>query len=300
MRWGYFQRKDNPKNPTGKPRFTVNTGSSQTLTLLWEDTQTSVAENQQAIYDQQIASSASGQQDYYKDAAEYWCNYLTFAGPLRGTDSGDEACVMRYYFAIAYEAKGKTNTFYVMRPGVKQPEDQPVQGPQGHGRQCRFPSAAIALRRRRRRTRRLLCHHLSERRHTAQEHCDPMNLRHFTVPILPAALLLIAAGCSKKAPEAKPAPQSVAQAPQPAAKPAPAVQTPPAVKPVPKPKPALPPPAPEPEPEPAPEILFSLRGTRDGQLANDRPLFVGVRIELSGDSSKTLALRRRAAVGATP
>ena len=133
VRWGYFQRKDNPQNPTGKPRFTVNTGSSQTLTLLWEDTQTSVAENQQAIYDQQIASSASGQQDYYKDAAEYWCNYLTFAGPLRGTDSGDEACVMRYYFATAYEAKGKTNTFYVMRPGVKQPETSLCKDPKGTG-----------------------------------------------------------------------------------------------------------------------------------------------------------------------
>jgi hypothetical protein len=57
-----------------------------------------------------------------------------------------------------------------------------------------------------------------------------------------------------------------------------------------KPKPLAPPPAPEPEPEPMPEIFFSLRGTRNGRIANDRPLFVGVRIELSGDSAKTIAL----------
>ncbi|MEO6992965.1 MAG: hypothetical protein ABI273_05025 [Lacunisphaera sp.] len=118
--WGYFQRADNPRNPTHRPRFTVGTGSSQALTLLWEDTQGSVADGQQAMFDHYVANSAAGGMEVYRDAAEYWCNYLTFVGPSHGTDSGDESCVMRYYFATAYATTGSQDKFYVIRPGAKQ------------------------------------------------------------------------------------------------------------------------------------------------------------------------------------
>ena len=120
--WAYFQRADNPRNPTRQPRFTQNSKGAGSLALLWEDTQDSVAKNQQMVFEQFVANSASGHQEIYRDSAEYWCSYLVFVGPLNGTDSGDEACVMRYYFATAYEAKGKKDTYYVMRPGAKMPE----------------------------------------------------------------------------------------------------------------------------------------------------------------------------------
>lgn len=115
-----------------------------------------------------------------------------------------------------------------------------------------------------------------------------MNARRPLLIILSAALLL-AEGCSKRKPES---PSGVTPAPAPkpeSPKPAPAVaSTQPAAKPKPKPKPAAP--LPEPEPEPVPEILFSLRGLESGRLANDRPLYVGVRAESSVNSEKTLTL----------
>lgn len=112
-----------------------------------------------------------------------------------------------------------------------------------------------------------------------------MNPHRFTRTILIPALLIVA-GCSKRATEPAPdtTPKSAAAtaATKPPSKP---VATTSAKKPAP-----LPTPAPEPEPEPVPAILFSLRGLADGQLATDRPLFVGVRVEPSIESAKTLTL----------
>lgn len=105
-----------------------------------------------------------------------------------------------------------------------------------------------------------------------------------------AATVLLAAGCSKRAPEPPPKPVTESAQPKPKPAPVPIAKTP-APKPAPKPKPApVPAPVPEPEPEPVPDILFSLRGLDSGRLANDRPLFVAVRVEPSVESSKTLTL----------
>ena len=131
--WAYFQRTDNPRNPTRQPRFTQSSSGAGSLALLWEDTQDSVAKNQQVVFEQFVANSASGHQESYRDSAEYWCSYLVFVGPLNGTDSGDETCVMRYYFATAYETKGKQNTFYVIRPGAKQTEGKLCTEAKGTG-----------------------------------------------------------------------------------------------------------------------------------------------------------------------
>lgn len=111
-----------------------------------------------------------------------------------------------------------------------------------------------------------------------------MNPRRFSFVVL-TAIMLVAAGCSKSAPEAKPAPKPVAEAAKPS--PQPAAAKPSAPKPAPKPKPA---PVPEPEPAPMPEILFSLRGPEAGRLANERPLFVAVRVESSVDKPDALML----------
>lgn len=112
-----------------------------------------------------------------------------------------------------------------------------------------------------------------------------MNPRNFILCALSVALILVAPGCAKRAPEAKPEP--VVQ-PATTQKPAPVQTAQPVPKPAQKPKPA--PTEPEPEPEPMPEILFSLRGPDASRLANDRPLLVAVRIESSVDKEAALTL----------
>lgn len=112
-----------------------------------------------------------------------------------------------------------------------------------------------------------------------------MKPHRFTRTILIPALLIVA-GCSKRAtepaPDTTPKSATTTAATKPPPKPAAATS---AKKPTP-----LPTPAPEPEPEPVPAILFSLRGLADGQFPTDRPLFVGVRVEPSIESAKTLTL----------
>lgn len=135
LRWGEFQSFDNPKNPTGKPRFLDEAlvGVGPPVFFLWEDNGASVAEDQQAVFNQYVSESVSGDKDWYREAAEYWCNRPFFIGKTQGTDSGDEPCVMRYYFATAYAVKGKANTFYVIRPGAKQAETTVCTGSKGTG-----------------------------------------------------------------------------------------------------------------------------------------------------------------------
>ncbi len=134
LRWGYFQSADNPRNPTGKPRFTAATGSPKELLALWEDSGESVAFEQQALFNDYVTKAAAGQQQAYRDAAEYWCNRPFFVGPAKdGTDSGGETCLMAYYFATAYESPGSKDRFYVIRPGSKQVETQLCTNPAGTG-----------------------------------------------------------------------------------------------------------------------------------------------------------------------
>ncbi|MGC4071384.1 MAG: hypothetical protein QM760_02460, partial [Nibricoccus sp.] len=135
IRWAEFQSADNPQNSTGKPRFfdEALVGHGLPVFYLWEDNGASVAEDQQAVFNQYVAESASGDKDWYRSAAEYWCNRCFFVGKPRGTDSGDETCVMRYYFATAYQANGKSNTFYVIRPGAKQAETTVCTNAKGTG-----------------------------------------------------------------------------------------------------------------------------------------------------------------------
>lgn len=42
---------------------------------------------------------------------------IIYVGEPQGTDSGNELCLMRYYFATAYKIEGRENAFYVIRPG---------------------------------------------------------------------------------------------------------------------------------------------------------------------------------------
>ncbi len=110
--------------------------------------------------------------------------------------------------------------------------------------------------------------------------------------VLLAGWLLVAGGCSKRASEEKAPPPKPAAGPAPAtsAAPQPAKSSPVAAQPAVRPKAKLEP-APEPPPAPpVPDVLFSLRGLESGRLANDRPLFVAVRVESPVDKEAAFTL----------
>ncbi len=130
---GVFQSAENPDNPTRKPRFVSEIMGSEQHTLYWEDTQVNIAEERQKIFEQNVANPPPGDEVFSKYYWERKCDLMFYPGALRGTDSGDEACVMRYYFATAYEVKGKKDAYYVMRPGVKMPECILCTSPKGTG-----------------------------------------------------------------------------------------------------------------------------------------------------------------------
>jgi len=135
-----------------------------TITLLWEDTQHDVAEDSIAEYDAELAKRRD---DYRKDSwvketeetaarisalgvkhdAFFWMEYgadhfaadeltrVIRVGWQGGTDCGNEMCVMRYYFAEAYEIAGKKNAYYLIRPqpGAKRAGREICTSPIGTG-----------------------------------------------------------------------------------------------------------------------------------------------------------------------
>lgn len=116
-----------------------------TVTLLWEDTKKNVAEEIAPEYERKMserrAATIGNEADskYFseiatnlahlgKDAA-FWNEYQAQENAahsyhrglavmqINGTDSGNEMCLMRYYFGNAYKAKDQKDTYYVVRPG---------------------------------------------------------------------------------------------------------------------------------------------------------------------------------------
>ncbi|HEX2854746.1 MAG TPA: hypothetical protein VHO24_16055 [Opitutaceae bacterium] len=116
-------------------------------TLLWEDTGQDIAESMAAAFERALAAQRAARAanppsvdageratrfPYYGKDAHFWREseifdstvhygpqfqlYLTVEEP-GGSCSGDELCLMRYYFANAYPAKGLKDTYYVVRPG---------------------------------------------------------------------------------------------------------------------------------------------------------------------------------------
>lgn len=128
-----------------------------TLTLLWEDTGEDMLNERAAAFAAALAAERSrlaggtyvaetaaslaslGRgEDFWReylahDGAEAPFNFRMFVGRNNGPDSGSETCVMRYYFATAYEAAGKENTFYIIRPGTKQVGQDICTSPAGTG-----------------------------------------------------------------------------------------------------------------------------------------------------------------------
>ncbi len=117
-----------------------------TITLRWEDTGADIAQESVAAYEEKLAKArADGRTEQYqkdyaaiadrmaalgvKHDAAYWGEYdaedlaaspqfrVIRVGAVEGTDSGNELCIMRYYFANAYGIAGQQNAYYVVRPG---------------------------------------------------------------------------------------------------------------------------------------------------------------------------------------
>ena len=72
-----------------------------------------------------------------------------WVGQKNGTDSGDDFCLMRYYFATGYEINGMKNAYYLVRPGATHAGRQLCNDPKGTGNnasshepQSRFGDAA--------------------------------------------------------------------------------------------------------------------------------------------------------------
>jgi hypothetical protein len=103
----------------------------------------------QRYFEQNKAHPPPGFETYSSYYWERQCTLQIFKGKLHGADSGDEPCVMRYYFATAYDVPGKKDAYYVMHPGVKPAENSLCTSPKGtggnapsHQPQSRFGDAA--------------------------------------------------------------------------------------------------------------------------------------------------------------
>jgi len=144
-----------------------------TIVVRWEDTGKDVFEDQLAQYESDFQRWRTQYQaeDWQRSAAsdaqragtttEFMIDFMADAmaadplvrrvwvGPPNGTDSGDDFCIMRYYFATGYEIAGMKNAYYLIRPGATHAGRQLCQSPEGTGNnagshepQSRFGDAA--------------------------------------------------------------------------------------------------------------------------------------------------------------
>lgn len=141
-----------------------------TITLLWEDTLQDVAQSLNDDFERELAaerehptSARDGAEraakfpQYGKDA-QFWSEFeiynntasgFTERGAKEGTgkvftqfvtvgemnqaDSGNELCLMRYYFATAYPVPGSPKTYYLVRPGANRAGRELCKTPEGTG-----------------------------------------------------------------------------------------------------------------------------------------------------------------------
>jgi hypothetical protein len=145
-----------------------------TIVVRWEDTGKDVFEDQLAQYERDFQRWRTQYQaeDWQRSAAsdaqragtttEFMIDFMADAmaadplvrrvwvGPPHGTDSGDDFCIMRYYFATGFEIAGMKNAYYLIRPGATHAGRQLCQSPEGTGNnagshepQSRFGDAAV-------------------------------------------------------------------------------------------------------------------------------------------------------------
>jgi len=154
----------------GRPAVWSNFDSGPTVTLRWEDTGEDVAQSMSAEFESELAAErenpiydhgggerAAKFPQYGKDA-HFWSEMSLYnavtdgwtrhgfvdgtgkkfdrwvtIGKMSQADSGNELCLMRYYFANAYPVEGQENTYWYVRPGENRAGRDLCKSPEGTG-----------------------------------------------------------------------------------------------------------------------------------------------------------------------
>jgi hypothetical protein len=154
----------------GRPAVWSDFDRGPTITLLWEDTGEDVAQAENAEFERELAAEranpiyahsdggrAAKFPQYGKDAS-FWSesrlyesvsdgntrrgflegagkNFTRFVtiGKMSQADSGNELCLMRYYFANAYPVEGREDTYWLVRPGDNRAGRDLCKSPEGTG-----------------------------------------------------------------------------------------------------------------------------------------------------------------------
>jgi len=158
------------KKVWGRPAVWSDFDRGPTITLKWEDTGEDVAQSMSAEFERELTAERSdslyerdGEEpaakypQYGKDAA-FWSEKALYDSVSGGTtkrgianyeahrfdrsvtisrdhqaDSGNELCLMRYYFANAYPVDAAETAFYLVCPGMNRAGRELCQTPEGTG-----------------------------------------------------------------------------------------------------------------------------------------------------------------------
>lgn len=162
------------KNQGGRPAVWSDFDRGPTVTLLWEDTGDDVAQSLSADFERELTAErkdpwvdrdgseqAAKYPQYGKDAL-FWSEMSLYnsvsdgttklgwhdsdastfnkhvtIGHLHEADSGNELCLMRYYFANAYPVDATEKAFYLVRPGKNPIGQELCKSPEGTGQNDR-------------------------------------------------------------------------------------------------------------------------------------------------------------------
>jgi len=150
-----------PRNTTGVPAFLVQ-GQSGIVHLLREETNQDIAPPMwaklttevnktcgtvSALYGAQQFSSIC--QGFVEGAVPLFTDLTFYVGRPQRQHSGNDQCIMRYFFANAYPSTGSSSTFYLSASGTEpvgsnlctSPAGTGINGP-GHKPQSRYGDAA--------------------------------------------------------------------------------------------------------------------------------------------------------------
>ncbi|MBL9203066.1 MAG: hypothetical protein JNL39_21335, partial [Opitutaceae bacterium] len=156
----------------------LNEERGPTIVLRWEDSRRDVFEDDLPEYERKVAELRAYHETEEGKAAlaphlanlahtgkgaAWWTRYINatwgggdmdmnrviWVGRKNGTDSGNDLCVMKYYFADAYRIDGQADAYYLIRPGAVQAGREICRSPVGtdgnapaHPPQSRFGDAA--------------------------------------------------------------------------------------------------------------------------------------------------------------
>ena len=136
---------DDPRNTTGVPAFLV-AGQSGVVHLLREETGADIAppmwakltkelstvcSQVSAIYGPQQFSSNC--QAFVKGAVPIFTDLAFYVGKPQGQHSGNDQCIMRYFFANAYQSTANSSNYYLSAAGTESVGSSLCPSPSGTG-----------------------------------------------------------------------------------------------------------------------------------------------------------------------